>query len=550
MENPKAVLIGLDGADWRLLKPWMAEGLLPTLYRLVSEGVSGKLRSTIRPESSVAWSSLSTGVNPGKHGIFGFAESVPSSYNFRLINASNVNVRRFWDALGDAGLKIGVLNMPVTYPPSSVNGFVIGGMLTPGLDTNFTYPASLRSRLLRHFPDYLIDAGDLVSDRQALVDKAHRYTEQQLAMTLWLMQEEPCDFFSVVFTAPDRIQHFLWADMDREHPAHLKQPTSTLSNAILQLYKQLDQAIAQILSQLSENTLVIIVSDHGFNGVQRRFYVNEWLTQHGYIRLKPEITRWRSDLVGWVKRNIGTWQWLRRIKRAILSPRLSLTDLESHAFEKAVDWSRTRAYFSLVGGLHINLEGRDPQGIVSFSDYPLLCEELVEQLMALVDPETQRPILTNVYHRTELYAGPYVAKSPDLILEPQRENDEARYNVVLDKALHSESGDYMGLADPLSANHTMDGIFIAWGNGLVRGATLDHIQLIDIAPTLLAHFRIPVPGYMDGRVLDEIYVPGTAPSFTIDADAVTIGLVNQSADYSAKESVAVETRLRDLGYLD
>ena len=550
MGNPKAVLIGIDGADWRLLKPWMAQGLLPTLSRLVSEGVSGKLGSTVRPESSVAWSSLSTGVNPGKHGIFGFVESSASGYSFRLINASNIKARRFWDFLGDAGLKIGVLNMPITYPPSPVNGFVIGGMLTPGPETNFTHPPSLRARLLHRFPDYLIDAGELVGNKQALVDKACCYTEQQLTMALWLMQEEPWDFFSVVFTAPDRLQHFLWADMDREHPAHSKESVPMLDNAILELYKQLDLAIARVLSMLSEDTLVIIVSDHGFNGVYRRFYVNEWLAQHDYLRLRPMNTKWRSNLIGWAKQHVGTWQWLRRIKRAILSPRFSLTDLESRAFEKIVDWSHTKAYFSMVGGLYINLEGRDPQGVVPLKDYDLLCEELTEQLMALVDPETQHPILANVNHRSALYTGPYVEKSPDLILEPQRENSEARYNVVFDKSLRSDSGDYMGTADPLSANHTMDGIFIAWGKALARGTTLDHARLIDIAPTLLAHFGVPIPGYMDGCVLNEIYTPRTVPLFTIDNDARTTPLADPSANYSSEESVAVETRLRDLGYLD
>ncbi|MEM8861175.1 MAG: alkaline phosphatase family protein, partial [Chloroflexota bacterium] len=172
-------VIGLDGADWRLLQPWLDADHLPTLKKLIDQGSSGDLVSTIRPESSVAWSTFATGVNPGKHGIYGFMSQTDQVGKFQVANGNLIQANRFWDILGHEGKHIGLVNIPFTYPPRPVNGFMMTGMLTPNESVEFTYPAELKTELLEKFSSLLFDAGDDVTDKQKLLHNSERFTQQQ-----------------------------------------------------------------------------------------------------------------------------------------------------------------------------------------------------------------------------------------------------------------------------------------------------------------------------------------------------------------------------------
>ena len=489
------MIIGLDGADWRLLGPWIEQGDLPTLARLVGAGAAGKLRSTIRPESSVAWSSFSTGVNPGKHGVFGFVERVEGGYSFKLANGSSVRARRFWDVLGERGLKVGLLNVPFTYPPSPVNGFVVAGMLTPGPETAFVYPRELQRRLLARFGNYLFDAGGLTGDRSALIERVRTHTRQQRETSVWLLQEQQWDLFVMVFTGPDRLQHFLWAGEDGRH-------------ALLDHYRDLDDAIAGILGLLPADTLVLLMSDHGFNGCARRFYVNHWLIGQGLLALNESGSRW-GGLTTLFSR-LGSVERLRRLKRAIFPSRWDSVALRSRAFERAIDWSRTQVYFGMDGGLRVNLRGREPEGIVPPEEYDALRQGLRQALLATRDPETKQPALSEVFLREELYHGPFADRAPDLILEPQRDNAVPAHNFVLDSSLKMDGAGSFGSSLPYSGSHTLEGILVAWGVDVARGHQIQDARIVDLAPTVLAALGVAVPGYMDGRVLSELFSPERA----------------------------------------
>jgi predicted AlkP superfamily phosphohydrolase/phosphomutase len=547
MTKRKVAIIGLDGADWRLLKPWIGKGNLPTLAKLISEGTRGNLGSTIRPESSVAWSSFSTGVNPGKHGVFGFVERT-EGYTFKLANGSSVRARRFWDILGEQGLDVGMLNIPFTYPPSPVNGFLVAGMLTPGPDVAFAYPKSLQQQLLKRFDDYLFDVGDSTRNKAVLIENVRRYTCQQRETALFLLQEQPWDLFTMVFTGPDRLQHFLWADMDPRHPLHDPESASQFDRALLEHYQILDDAIAQILNCLPVNTTVILISDHGFNGCACRFYVNQWLREQGLLTLRETCTG-QSNLVSLLSR-LGSIQWLRRLKRVIFPDQWSATELHARVFTRAIDWSRTKTYFGMDGGLRINLQGREPQGFVRPDEYNAVRQELRQMMLAVTDPRTKQPPLSNVFFQEELYQGQFVGKAPDLILEPQRENSDAAGNFVLDGSLDANRTSAFGSSLPYSGNHTLDGIFIAWGADVASGQQIPSAQIVDIAPTILATLGVPIPEYMDGRVLAEIFSPehAIAPRRTAVPDLCAPQ--EPAKLFSLEEEELVESRLRNLGYLD
>lgn len=549
--SPKVVLIGLDGADWRFLRPWLSQGELPNLAELVSRGVSGTLRSTVRPESSVAWTSLSTGVNPGKHGVFGFAKVIPGSYAHRIVDASTVGVRRVWDYIGDAGMKAGVINMPMTYPPQRVSGFLLSGMLTPSRDADFCYPPELRASILTRYPDYIVDVGEHVTDRETLLQKCLDYTDQQASLARWLMSSRHWDFFAAVFTASDRLQHFLWSEAvsDVAHPT--KHGSSQLGRPILDLYKAYDAAIGEILSLAPSDALVLLVSDHGFNGVGRRFYGNVWLADHNYLYWGAGGGGPSAVLARWLRhRRIP--RWLRKLKHAFLPEYLTPTYLAARAEQSAVDWQKTRAYFSADGGLRLNLAGREPNGIVEpGAEADLLLAELSERLSLIEDPLTSHHVVDHIYQREELYVGDFASESPDLIVEPSRESPSPLHNVVLDGSLAPRSS-WMGAAEPLSANHTMNGILIAAGASICRGTARLHANLVDIAPTILAFLGVPIPSFYDGRVLSEIFLPEAMPKRETDiAAGASIGTPQPpSSEVSRADEELVESRLRRLGYLD
>lgn len=547
MANSKVVIIGLDGADWRLLGPWIRANELPTLARLVREGARGKLRSTIRPESSVAWSSLSTGVNPGKHGVFGFAERGEHEYSFQLANASSVRAERVWNILGRQGFNVGLLNVPFTYPTHPVNGFLVTGMLTPGSDVDFTYPRELRRQLLDRFDDYAFDVGDSVEDRGALIEDVRKLTHQQQETALLLLEEWCWDFFITVFTGPDRLQHFLWSEMDTEHPFHNPENAQLRGNALLQHYQTLDSALREILDLIPPDTLVLVLSDHGFNACAKRFYVNCWLAEQGLLTLhrdyvRPDLT----SLFSW----LGSSQWLRRMKRTLFPGRWSSVELQSRRFAHTVDWSRTKVYFGLDGGLRINLKGREPDGIVLLGDYKDIREQLSRALLAVRDPETNKPVLADVFFRENLYKGPFTERAPDLILEPQRTNPCTSHNFILDSSLSSEQSRIFGASLPYSANHTLDGILIARGRGITAGSEVEGAHLIDIAPTVLAALGVAIPQNMDGRVLPELLSPSSARDLRYTREFKIEGPERQGGEPSKEEQASIENRLRNLGYLD
>ena len=544
----KAIVIGLDGADWRLLRPLINSGKLPTLNRLIQEGCHGPLRSTIRPESSAAWSSFATGVWPGEHGVYSFLRHEEDSYNFKLANSSTIGAPRFWKILGDAGYKVGLVNIPFTYPPQQVNGFMVGGMLTPGVDVTFTHPPDLQGRILSRFPNYRQDAADDLDERDALIESADAFTAQQMELALFLMREEEWDLFTIVFTALDRLQHYFWRDMDRHHPAHDSEDALHYGRAIETHLAQLDAAIGLLLADSPENTLVLVMSDHGFNGCANRFFVNRWLEENGYLVTRKQSKR-QASVVEKIS-NLKSVPLLRRVKRALLPADWGPASLRISRLAQSIDWSRTRAYFAPDGGIRINLKGREPEGIVE-PGQPLesIKAELKRELLSIESDWENQPPLGQVYLSEELYRGRYAKNAADLILEPQRECLQSAGNFILDGSTDSSKGIF-GSAEPYSGNHALDGILIATGPGVNGSSEIDGATIVDLAPTLLASFDVPIPDRMEGEVLIDLFSPGYLAGSRSESSGDEEGPQGEGDEFDEQEENIVEARLRNLGYLD
>ncbi len=486
----KVIIIGLDGATFDLIKPWLEAGRLPCLGELMKNGVWGNLRSVIPSVSGPAWVSFMTGNNPGKHGILGFTIYIDQNEEqAQLISSLHVKHETLWQVLSSHGKRVGVMNVPVTYPPQKVNGFLISGFMTPPSAAMFTYPEGLKQSI----PDYRIGIrrGWQSEDGRASIRKFqdeliagefHDIAERRTAAAVKLMSQWKPDFFMVVFKGTDEMQHFFWGRED----------------ILLEFYQKIDKGIASILAESGKDSNVLIISDHGFGpAATRLFSTNAWLQQAGLLKrkrdLKSSLRRTVYDLARDLNRRTGF------VKRL---PARSVAAV-GKALSEGLAWKETKAYGRKIPGIasiNINLRGREPQGIVEAGkDYEELREEIIARLRSLTDPESGEAVMAEVYRNNEIYWGPNLNKVPDIIGVPN-----PRYNVsssLLSTSIFSD-------CSPGIAGHhwaQLNGILIASGPDIKAGEKIKGARLIDIAPTVLHMMSPPVPRDMDGRVLNELF---------------------------------------------
>jgi predicted AlkP superfamily phosphohydrolase/phosphomutase len=518
-------VLGLDGATLDLIRPCVERGELPGFARLLREGAWGALRSTIPCDSPAAWTSFATGVNPGRHGVFGFMARRRGAYQYDIGSSALFRSPALWEIASRQGLRVGVLNVPFTYPPQPVNGYMVGGMMTPDRHSAFTWPPELRDELLREFPDYPLShrLGRMqsgVPGATLVRDYAATIAARERAMD-WLAAKYAPDLSIAVFTVLDRLQHFLWADMDARHPAHDPAGPRERREAIAAAYARLDGVVARALERAGRDSLVIVLSDHGFESVARTFHVNVWLAERGWLALTD---RPRGEPGGWTKR----WtQAARRLLRPIpgtarLRERLRARRLLSEAFVRAIDWPRTRAWFGPDRGLWINVAGRDPLGCVQpGEEYERARPELIGALEALVDPETGHRLIRAAHRKEAIYAGPALDDAPDIILEPARHPSDPSGRYILTERLGREwhrlatcrgpAARFVGPSAPISGNHTPEGIIMLWGKGVRAGTRLEGARIIDVSPTILHIMGMAGAEAMDGRVLAEAFEEASPP---------------------------------------
>ena len=530
------LIIGLDGADWRILDPWLQEGLLPTLAALKARGQWGGLASTMRPESSIAWATFATGVNAGRHGVFGFVAQQPHTYDLTINTAASIRAPSFWQRAAEAGKRIALLNVPMTYPPRAFpNGAIVAGMLTPSVRNAFTQPPDLRERLLAAVPEYVINVERTAMRLQDFIRATTRAIRARGEAARWLLQQDDWDAFVAVFTATDRLQHYTLHLLHPDHPRHDPDEAERLRPDLLAAYQAIDQAIAALLDAAGPDATILLLSDHGFTPVARAFYPNVWLRDHGWLTLRastaPRPTLWRR-----LRRHPG----LRRLKRSLPL----LQDVRRRpapaSWMANIDWTRTKAVYSPASGIRFNIRGREPQGVLSPGEAESLAERLAESLLAVTDPETGAHPIAAVFRREDLYSGPYLEMAPDLIIDPQREASTPGHNNIIPRTLaptaFAESSDKTG-------NHAHTGILAAVGPGIAPGIITD-ARLIDIAPTILRLLDLPIPAEMEGRVLP---FAGDSPD-RIETD-VLLPDGNIDAGLSDEDRSVIEDRLKSLGYL-
>ena len=538
-------VIGLDGATFDLLLPWMEEGRLPHLAAIWRRGVHGQLRSTIPPVTAPAWASFQTGKNPGKHGLFHFTRYQKGTYETPIVDASSITSRTIWQILSDHGKRVGIINVPLTYPPRPVNGFMISGMLTPEPTKGF-YPPELYHELTSQVGDYQIFVPVRTSDYLGVRDfvkAVTRLAEKRAQAALYMLSREKWDFFMVHFQSSDILQHSLWSHLDPNHPDFpTKHPEERAY--VRGFYERLDALLGDLVQQMDQRGILVVMSDHGFGPALRRVYLNSWLLNQGLMAASWGSVRRRAiQAAESMVRSVDVL----KIRRRIIKPRSRSERLVNHLTrDMLIDWDHTKA-FALSGPLHgriyLNCRGREARGFVEpGAQKEALQEEIAEALLELRDPDTGAKAIKNVFKREDVYHGDMLEIMPDLVVEPTD-------GYMITTAFRGEK-----LVEPvprfMTGTHRMNGILMLGGEPFLEDTKIENAQIIDVAPTILYLMGVPIPCDMDGRVLHEAMVPSYSKEHPVQYEEASTPTAAEGGDaYSAEETENVRERLRGLGYL-
>lgn len=551
----KVAVFGLDGVTFDLLGPFMEEGHLPNLKRLIETGTSGELTSTIPPVSASAWASMATGTNPGQHGLIDFTYPRPDGYQIEVSNRTMRRVVALWDIVSLAGGKVGVVSVPMTFPPKTTNGFIVSSFMAPSQSSSYTSPPELKAEIARTigepFPLHMNEAKRTKDPAGFARELADMETKRADAV-LHLMQTKPWDFFMYVVESTDNLQHEVWHILDPTHPRHDPAQAEAARGVILDYYDQVDVKLGEMLDAVPDDTLVIVLSDHGFGPFLNFFHVNNWLVRAGYLRIK------RGGLSGlkYLLFKLG----FTPLNLARVVTQLGLSGLRQHVKRgrgqgmlrrlflsfNDVDWARTKAFsVGNFGQVYLNVKGRRPKGAIDPGDaYEALRDELVEAALALRDPKTGEKVIQAAYRSEEVFHGRAFETMPDLILH----TDRAKY--VSFGHADFGSGNIIEPSFGQTGHHHMQGIVVLRGPDVRAGTKLEGATLLDVAPTVLYAMGLPVPRYMDGTVLEAAFQPGvlTARPVTFSDDDGDISRT-QTDIYSEEDEAEIMQRLRDLGYV-
>jgi predicted AlkP superfamily phosphohydrolase/phosphomutase len=574
---PKVLIIGLDGGTFDLIKPWVNEGRLPVLAGLLKSGSHGYLRSTIPPMTFPAWNAFMTGKNPGKHGVFDFTEREDNSYGIKFTNALNRRTKTIWQILSDSGKTVATIGVPVTYPPEELNGVVISGFDAPGFNPASVNPPEMYYRIKKNVGEYIIspDISKYIDRNQ--IDKAIEtiiFTlRQRTKVAEFIMKLKSWDCFMIVFMESDVVSHHFWEYHDRSSPYHIPLKNSRFHNPILSVYEELDHAIGKLLSIAPEDTVTMIVSDHGFGGTgDKIIYLNSWLKSKGFLAFKNKNEN--DNLFSSLSRNtalsklrdLGTRIIPANIRKKLLYNKIGVVKrVESFLRFSHIDWGQTYAYSEetpYYPTIWINLKGREPEGIVDPENFDKLRDEIIEKLLQWKDEEDNNPLIKNVFKRETIYHGDYVHKAPDLIIDwnlnkkgysylsrPSHILNGERAIAKLDITKDKSSKFLFGR----SGSHREFGICIVTGKMVKPENTISNPEITDIAPTVLYLLGIPIPKDIDGNVLTSLFDAEYLKRFPIMSAGGETGSISGAKHgdkyYTKDEEEKIKERLKGMGYL-
>jgi predicted AlkP superfamily phosphohydrolase/phosphomutase len=450
----KFLVVGLDCAPPEIVFEHRRE--FPVLDRLIGEGRHGSMRSSDPPITIPAWMVMATGRDAGRLGLYGFRHRTGYSYDKMWIaNSQSIKEPAVWDLIGAQGGQSVLVSVPPSYPPRRIAGNLVSCFITPGPENEYTFPAGLKAELEAKFGPYAFDVVFRTEDRDQIRDAIFDMTAKRFEVLDYMIQSKPWDLFWFVEIGVDRVHHAFWKYYDKAH--HLYEPGNPYESVILDYYKFIDAKIGALLEKAPADTVILVISDHGAKRMKGAFCVNEWLIEQGDLVLKEAPKRGAS-------------------------------------IEKTpIDWDKTKAWGwgGYYARIFLNVEGREPRGVIKPENYEKERDALADRLRAVRGPRGEawatRVIKPNQYF--DDLRGDY----PDLM-------------VYFDDLFWRSAGTLgwgtMFLAEndtgPDDAVHAQHGMYIL-RDPRDRVSIRRDIDITDVAPTILKTMGLPVPPDMKGR---------------------------------------------------
>ena len=455
--KPKFVIVGLDSMPSSLFSDDV-KSPLPNISRMISHGASGVLKSCHPPITIPAWMVMMTSKSPGALGVYGFRHRKGSSYTDGWIaNSTSFKERKVWDYLADNGRKVCLIGVPPSYPPYAVNGKMVSCFVTPSDKNEYTYPKELKPEIESMVGKYLFDVVFRTEDRDAILKQLYEMTEKRFTVIKHMMKNEPWDFLMFVEIGVDRLHHAFWKFYDKSHPKYVK--GNKYESVVPDYYKFIDQKIGEILDMVDDDTYVLVVSDHGTAGMKGCLCINEWLMKEGYLTLKKYPDK--------------------------------QTDLD----DCEIDWSKTKAWGwgGYYARIFLNVEGREPNGIIPKQDYGKERAELTKKILGIRGPKGEA-FLNQVYTPEELYGKPK-GDMPDLMAY----FDDLYWRsagTVGHNSLYLDEND----TGPDDSVHYHDGVFVLYHKTNGKPVKLEGMTIYDVAPAVLDLMGVSVPADMQGKL--------------------------------------------------
>lgn len=456
----RVLVIGLDCATPRFLFG-PDRFMLPNLQRLADAGGWGVLRSCDPPITVPAWACMTSGKDPGVLGCYGFRNRIDYSYDgMATANASSIREKRVWDILSRHGRKVIVLGVPQTYPVTPVNGWLVADFLAPDTRADYTYPKALKTELEQALGTYLLDVKDFrTEEKDGLLERIFALMHNRFDAAEYLMRSKPWDFFMMVEMGVDRLHHAFWKYCDPLHPKY--EAGNRYQDVFREYYEALDARIGKLLMLAGDETAVMVVSDHGAKAMRGGLCINQWLFNQGWLHFTtPPNGRMRIE-------------------------------------DCTIDWARTRAWASggYYGRVFLNVEGREPQGVIPAAEYDVCLEELRAAIEAIPAPDGV-PLGNRAWPPGEMYRT-VNGVAPDLIVYFGGLDWRSVGTMGFDGIYTFEND-----TGPDDANHDFDGVFIMDDRSARAHREWVGLHIMDVAPTILDLSGVPVPEEMQGKVIE------------------------------------------------
>ncbi|MFA9503880.1 alkaline phosphatase family protein [Natrinema sp. H-ect1] len=418
--DPRVAFIGVDGVPYSLLSE--NEELFPNFAAIAADGTAGEISSIVPPESSACWPSLTTGMNPGETGVYGFQDRENGTYDTYVPMGRDVQADRVWDRVQENGRKATVMNVPVTFPPQRDVQRMVSGFLSPGLD-KAAYPDDVRDYL--ETLDYRIDVNPKLGhqdDKSEFIEDAHATVDAQYEAFQHYIEEDDWDLFFGVFMTTDRVNHFLFKDYERD---------GEYKDEFIEFYKKVDDYIGRLRESLPDDVTMIVASDHGFTSLDYEVHFNEWLREEGWLSFGTDDPEELGDIS-----------------------------------------DETKAYSFIPGRFYINLEGREPRGAVPEDEYDAVRDQLKADLEALEGPDGNK-VVDRVVEKEEAFRGDHDDIAPDLVAIPNNGFDL--------KSGFKGEGEVFDTG-PRNGMHSFDDTSLYIDS---PDAAIEDADLFDITPTIL-----------------------------------------------------------------